>query len=59
MPDLPHAGYDCAMLRYAEWVGEWNNYHNSFCWQKLEGGDHSALGDCATTLAVLEKMAGG
>ena len=59
MPYLPHGGYDCAMLRYAEWVGKWNDYHGSFRWQKLEGGDHSALGDCAATLAVIEKMAGG
>jgi DNA polymerase-3 subunit epsilon len=58
-PDLPHAGYDCAMLRYAEWVGKWNDYHGSFRWQKLDGGDHSALGDCRATLAVIEKMAGG
>ena len=59
MPYLPYGGYDCAMLRYAEWVGEWNDYHGSFRWQKLTGGDHSALGDCAATLAVIEKMAGG
>lgn len=59
LPYLSHGGYDCAMLRYAEWVGKWNDYHGSFRWQKLEGGDHSALGDCAATLAVIEKMAGG
>ena len=59
MPYLPYGGCDCAMLRYAEWVGEWNDYHNSFRWQKLVGGDHSALGDCIATLAVIEKMAGG
>ena len=59
MPYLPHGGYDCAMLRYAEWVGKWNDYHGSFRWQKLAGGDHSALGDCIATLAVIEKMAGG
>ena len=59
MPYLPYGGCDCAMLRYAEWVGEWNDYHNSFRWQKLAGGDHSALGDCTATLAVIEKMAGG
>ena len=59
MSYLPYGGYDCAMLRYAECVGEWNDYHNSFRWQKLAGGDHSALGDCTATLAVIEKMAGG
>ena len=48
---------DCAMIRYAEWVGEWNDYHGSFRWQKLQGGDHSALGDCCATLEVIRKMA--
>ena len=50
-------GYTCAMLRYAEWVGDWNDYHQSFRWQKLQGGDHSALGDCRATLDVIWKMA--
>ena len=57
LPYLPHGGYDCAMLRYAEWVGKWNDYHGSFRWQKLEGGDHSALGDCLATLEVIRRMA--
>ena len=48
---------DCAMLRYAEWFGEWNDYHGSFRWQKLQGGDHSAIGDCFATLDVIKKMA--
>ena len=48
---------DCAMLRYAEWFGEWNDYHGSFRWQKLGGGDHSAVGDCFATLDVIKKMA--
>lgn len=47
---------DCAMLRYAEWVGEWNDYHGSFRWQKLQGGDHSAVGDCRATLDVIKRM---
>ena len=48
---------DCAMLRYAAWVGEWNDYHGSFRWQKLQGGDHSAISDCCATLDVIKKMA--
>lgn len=48
---------DCAMVRYAEWIGEWNDYHGSFRWQKLKGGDHSALGDCRATLDVIKRMA--
>ena len=48
---------DCAMLRYAEWFGDWNDYHGSFRWQRLQGGDHSAIGDCYATLDVIKKMA--
>lgn len=50
---------NCAMQRYAEWVGEWNDYHGSFRWQRLAGGDHSALGDCRATLALIRRMAEG
>lgn len=47
----------CAMLWYAQWVGEWNSAHGSYRWQKLPGGDHSALGDCRATLDVIKRMA--
>jgi len=50
-------GFTCVMLQYAEWFGDWNDYHKSFRWQKLQGGDHSALGDCRATLEVIKKMA--
>lgn len=50
--------FECAMLEYARWYGDWNDYRFNFRWQKLTGGDHSALGDCRATLAVLQKMAG-
>lgn len=32
--------------------------HGNNRWQKLPGGDHSALGDARATLAVIRKMAG-
>lgn len=48
----------CAMLMYSQWVGEWNDYHDNYKWQKLPGGDHSALGDCRATLQVIRRMAG-
>lgn len=53
---------ECAMLRYAEWFGEWmgrstGSPTGSYRWQKLPGGDHTALGDCRATLGVLWKMA--
>lgn len=55
-PLLP-VRWECAMLKHAEWVGQWNDYHGSFRWQKLQGGDHSALGDCLATLETIKKMA--
>jgi DNA polymerase-3 subunit epsilon len=47
----------CAMLWYSQWVGEWNEYHGDYKWQRLPGGDHSALGDCKATLEVIKAMA--
>lgn len=58
-PPLEPVGWECVMLQFAEYYGEWNSYHGSFRWQKLKGGDHSALGDCRATLGVLKRMAGG
>lgn len=48
----------CAMHVYSQWVGEWNPRYKSYRWQRLPGGDHTALGDCRATLAVLRQMAG-
>ena len=47
----------CAMLKYSEFIGEWNPHHGNYRWQKLPGGDHSALGDCFATLEVIKTMA--
>lgn len=47
----------CAMLRYAAYCGEWNDYFGNWRWQKLPEGDHSAIGDCRSTLALIKKMA--
>lgn len=47
----------CAMLKYSAWRGElWPD--GSYKWQKLPGGDHTALGDCRATLEVIKMMAG-
>jgi len=48
----------CAMEWYAQWVGDYSSYHGNYRFQKLPGGDHSALGDCRATLAVIRRMAG-
>lgn len=44
------------MLIYAQFVGEWNSYYNSYKYPKLQG-DHSALGDCLTVLEIINLMA--
>lgn len=54
---LPRAEWECAMLQYAKYVGQWNHYHQDYKWQKLKGGDHSALGDCLATLNLVSAMA--
>lgn len=62
------ADWDCAMLRYAEFWGDWNDYHESYRWQKLttaceqqgitvEAKPHSAVGDALRTLALIQAMA--
>jgi DNA polymerase-3 subunit epsilon len=48
---------ECAMLHYASFFGDWSDYHQSYTYQKLPGGDHSALGDCCATLLLIKKMA--
>jgi DNA polymerase III subunit epsilon len=54
---LGRASYECAMLAYSDWIGNWNEYHGNNRWQRLPGGDHTALGDCRATLKVLRKIA--
>jgi DNA polymerase-3 subunit epsilon len=48
---------ECVMLQYSEFVGEWNHRYGNYKWQKLQSGDHSALGDCRATLKVIQRMA--
>jgi DNA polymerase III subunit epsilon len=48
---------ECVMQWYSQFCGEWNDYRGGYRWQKLPGGDHSAIGDCKATLAVIKGMA--
>lgn len=50
--------WQCAMLMYAQWYGDWNDYRGNYRWQKLTGGDHSAIGDCRATYRLMQRMAG-
>ncbi|MFJ8301284.1 exonuclease domain-containing protein [Streptomyces sp. NPDC094447] len=43
---------ECAMERHAEWYGDWDEYYESYTWQRLNG-PHSARGDCE---AVVERL---
>ena len=59
MPNV--AGVSCAMDRYSEWVGEWNDKKSGYKWQKLPQLSgmpaHDAFADCLSTIKVLEMMA--
>lgn len=50
-------GVYCAMQPFAEWCGQWSDHHGGYKWQKLPGGDHTALGDCHATLELIRRMA--
>lgn len=70
--ELPRVFYDdlftthCAMLWYAEWWGDWNDYRQSYRWQKLTDAcmslsipvenAHGALGDCLMTSKVIDAV---
>ena len=54
---VPPYSSSCAMLNYAQYLGDWNEYRQSYKWPKLKGGDHSAVGDCKATLEVVRRMA--
>ena len=61
----------CAMELYAEFNGEWDDYHRKYRWEKLshaasavgawpdemEGNPHRALNDCLLTLGVIRAIA--
>lgn len=56
----------CAMEAYAEFFGDWNNYHNSYRWQPLTraaqncgvrvDNAHDAVADCIMTMGVANHM---
>lgn len=65
--DVMVAGWQCAMKRYAGYLGRWNPRYNAFRWVSLteacriEGvtvsDAHTAAGDCLMTLELLKIMA--
>lgn len=57
LPPVYPCPWECAMVMYAMYIGDWSDWHGDYRWQPLRGADHSALGDCRATLAVLREMA--
>ena len=47
----------CIMIGYSAFVGNWSDYYKGYKFQKLKGGDHTAIGDCKATLELVKKMA--
>jgi DNA polymerase-3 subunit epsilon len=51
------ASWECCMLQYSAFVGEPGKY-DGYKWQRLPGGDHTALGDYRACLRIIHEMAG-
>jgi len=58
----------CAMLAYAQYYGQWDDYRDQYKWQRLgnaakqqgvivEGKAHRALADVKMTLGIIQSMA--
>lgn len=56
---VPPLSWECAMLQYARYVGQWMEYKREYKWQKLPKAHHGAIADCRATLDLLKAMAGG
>jgi DNA polymerase-3 subunit epsilon len=56
------AGVSCAMEKYSEFMGEWNEKKGDLKWHKLPNLSgmpaHDAYSDCVSTVKLLELMAG-
>lgn len=70
LPQIPGVKFECAMLPFADFYGDWNvhpHYGGSFRWKKLSiaaqtfglssDGAHDAEADCLMTLEVVKAMA--
>jgi DNA polymerase III subunit epsilon len=48
---------NCAMVEYSKFIGEWNDKHQDYKFQKLPGASHNVIGDCLATLELIKGMA--
>jgi DNA polymerase III epsilon subunit-like protein len=60
---MPPWRWECAMERYAEYVGQRSSRRSGYVWQSLPRGSqyrgkkHQAIDDCLATLDVIRRMA--
>lgn len=47
----------CAMRLYSAWCGDYQEWSGDYRWQRLPGGDHSALGDCRAAVRAIARAA--
>ena len=47
----------CAMHLYSAWCGEYQEWSDDYRWQRLPGGDHTALGDCRAAARAIARAA--
>ncbi|WP_202638003.1 3'-5' exonuclease [Bailinhaonella thermotolerans] len=51
------AAWRCAMGAWSRYQGEWDDELGDWRRHRLPAGDHTALGDCRATLALLQRIA--
>src|SRR5205823_2873593 len=54
---MPQVEWQCLMLRYAEYVGDYSEYWHDYRWYPLPEGTHRALGDAKAALELMRHMA--
>lgn len=50
------AKWECAMLAYAAWYGDYSAWDGTYRFQRLNGG-HTAVDDCRAVLRLIRRMA--
>lgn len=48
--------WECAMLQYAAYCGEWSDRFDGYKYQPLPNAGHSAAADCQATLALIRHV---
>lgn len=52
---LANVATECAMIKYSDWFGEWDDYWGNYTYQKLRG-DHRSRGDCLKVRVRVAEM---